>query len=201
MYEIKNVPIDSVIPYENNPRNNDASVGLVANSLREFGWKQPIVVDRNMVVVAGHTRLKAAQQLGMDEVPVIIADDLTDEQVRAYRLADNKTNEAATWNIPALDLELMNIEIDMSKFGFEVQEVVETKNPDTGESKSYPIASMDIKAFEHHDYLVFVFDNVFDWENVVSRFDIKKIDYGYEKKKVGVGMVLDGRKLIEALGD
>lgn len=111
---------DDLTPYENNPRNNDAAVKAVAESIRQFGFKVPIVVDKNNVIVAGHTRLRAAQLLGLDSVPVIRATDLTDDQVRAFRLADNKTAELAEWDDEKLDLELALLsDFDMSAFGFE----------------------------------------------------------------------------------
>lgn len=110
--------LDEIRPYENNPRINDAAVDYVANSLREFGGKQPIVIDRNGVIVAGHTRWKAAKALGMKTAPCVIADDLSPEQVKAYRLADNKVGEIATWDFDALEQELDEIELDMSQFGF-----------------------------------------------------------------------------------
>src|SRR5690606_321781 len=91
-------PIERVIPYARNPRNNKAAVAKVAASIREFGWRQPIVVDSNMVVIVGHTRLLAAQQLGLENVPVHIAEGLTEAQVKAYRLADNRTHEEAEWD-------------------------------------------------------------------------------------------------------
>lgn len=118
--------IDEIRPYENNPRVNDGAVGAVAESIREFGFQQPIVVDRDGVIIAGHTRYKAARKLGMTEVPVVVADNLTDEQVRAYRLADNKTGEMAEWDFSALEEELAGIgELDMSLFGFEPKEMIE----------------------------------------------------------------------------
>jgi len=112
--------IDKVVPYENNPRHNDDAVEKVANSLREFGWKQPCVVDADGVLIAGHTRLKAAKSLGMDKVPILIAHDLTPAQAQAYRLADNKTAELATWDFEALSVELEGLEVDfdMTDFGF-----------------------------------------------------------------------------------
>ena len=121
--EIFEKRLDEIRPYENNPRHNDDAVEYVANSLREFGWKQPIVIDRDGVIVAGHTRYKAAQQLGMKTAPCVIADDLTPDQVKAYRLADNKTGEAAEWDFEALELELDGIDgLDMEQFGFEIEE-------------------------------------------------------------------------------
>ena len=121
--QVVNMRITDVVPYENNPRHNDNAVDAVANSIREFGWKQPIVVDKDNVVIVGHTRLKAAQKLGLTEVPVLIADDLTPEKVKAYRLADNKTNELAFWDDELLDIELGDItDIDMEQFGFDLSE-------------------------------------------------------------------------------
>lgn len=118
--------LDEIRPYENNPRVNDGAVGAVAESIREFGFQQPIVVDRDGVIIAGHTRYKAAQKLGLTEVPVVVADNLTDEQVRAYRLADNKTGELAEWDFSALEEELAGIgELDMSLFGFADKESAE----------------------------------------------------------------------------
>ena len=113
--------IDKVVPYENNPRHNDDAVEKVANSLREFGWKQSLVVDSDGVLIVGHTRLKAAKSLGMDKVPVLVANDLTPAQTQAYRLADNKTAELATWDTEALSVELEGLEVDfdMTEFGFD----------------------------------------------------------------------------------
>ena len=95
--QIMEMNVEELKPYENNPRNNDDAVEAVAASIREFGFKVPIIIDENGVIIAGHTRLKAAQRLGMEKVPVIQADDLTEQQVRAFRLADNKVAELATW--------------------------------------------------------------------------------------------------------
>lgn len=112
--------IESVFPYEKNPRNNEEAVSAVAESIKEFGFKIPIVITGDNVIVAGHTRLKAAKQLGMTEVPCIIADDLTEEQIKAFRLADNKSAEIATWDEELLQEELSGIlNIDMKLFGFE----------------------------------------------------------------------------------
>lgn len=117
--EIINKRVEDLIPYENNPRRNDEAVEYVANSIKEFGFKVPIVIDKENVIVAGHTRLKASELLGLKEVPCIIADDLTDEQVKAFRLADNKVGELASWDNPKLDVELSEIfDIDMSEFAF-----------------------------------------------------------------------------------
>ena len=116
--KIINKNIDEVIPYENNPRNNDEAVEYVANSIKEFGFKVPIIVDKDNVIITGHTRLKAAQKLGLKEVPVIYADDLTEEQIKAFRIADNKISEKAGWDLDKLKIELEDIDFDMTDFGF-----------------------------------------------------------------------------------
>lgn len=118
--KVENKPIDSIKPYENNPRDNDDAINAVANSIHEFGWQQPIVVDKDNVIIAGHTRYKAAKSLGLKEVPVVVASNLSDQQVKAYRLADNKTAELADWDTKKLDEELQDIlDIDMTDFGFD----------------------------------------------------------------------------------
>lgn len=125
--------VDEIFPYEKNPRKNDDAVEAVANSIREFGWKQPIVVDRDGVIIVGHTRYKAAKMLGLETVPVLVASDLTDEQAKAYRIVDNKTNEIAEWDFQLLSEELEGLDMDMEQFGF-VSDTVDLKeNPYTRE--------------------------------------------------------------------
>jgi site-specific DNA-methyltransferase (adenine-specific) len=134
--EIKMVKVEDLKPYVNNPRLNDDAVEYVANSIKQFGFKVPMVIDKDNVIVAGHTRFKASLELGLKEVPCIIADDLNEEQIKAFRLADNKVSEKADWNIELLDEELENIDIDMEQFGFddisieEEQEIIEDEVPD-----------------------------------------------------------------------
>lgn len=112
--------IKDILPYEKNPRINDEAVPVVKESIKEFGFRIPIVIDVNDVIVAGHTRVKSAKELGMEEVPCTIADDLTEEQIKAFRLIDNKSAEIATWDEELLQQELSEIlDIDMSMFGFE----------------------------------------------------------------------------------
>src|SRR5688500_2590880 len=120
-------PIERVTPYDRNPRLNDgAAVDAVAASLKEFGFRQPIVVDRGGVIVVGHTRWKAAKKLGLAQVPVHVAKDLTPEQAKAYRLADNKTNELAEWDKTLLPLELADLQamnFDLGLLGFTKDEL------------------------------------------------------------------------------
>ena len=111
--------IEVLHPYENNPRKNEGAIDAVANSIKEFGFKVPIVIDKKDTIVTGHTRYLAAQKLGLEEVPCILADDLTPKQIRAFRLADNKTSELAGWDFTKLDEELALIDdLDMTDFGF-----------------------------------------------------------------------------------
>ena len=126
--QINNVAIGAVVPYARNPRRNDAAISKVAASLQEFGWRQPIVVDAEMVVVAGHTRLEAARSLGMGEVPIHVATGLTPEQIKAYRLADNRVGQEAEWDHELLRLELgelesMDFALDLT--GFDSDELLE----------------------------------------------------------------------------
>lgn len=129
--DIKEIKLEELKPYENNPRNNEEAVEPVMNSIKKFGFKVPIVIDKNNVIIAGHTRYKASIKLGLEKVPCIIADDLTEEQIRAFRLADNKVSEIATWDYNALNFELENIiDIDMTIFDFDMSGITDTFGTD-----------------------------------------------------------------------
>lgn len=117
--------VTELTPYENNPRHNEDAVKFVKASIQQFGFKVPIVISPENVIIAGHTRVLAAKELGMETVPCVIADDLTEEQMKAFRLADNKVSEASGWDWDKLDQELAEIQnlttdIDMRDFGFSV---------------------------------------------------------------------------------
>lgn len=114
---------DELIPYVNNPRNNDQAVDAVASSIKNFGFKVPIVIDSKNEIINGHTRLKAAKKLGIEEVPVIVADDLTEDQIKAFRIADNKVAELADWDEELLLAELDMIEMDMGQFNIDMSEL------------------------------------------------------------------------------
>ena len=107
---IHEIDVKDIQEYENNARKNEKAVALVVESIENYGFKVPVIVDKNNVLVAGHTRLKAAQQLGLEKIPAIIADDLTEEQIKAFRLADNKTAELSTWDFERLEQELEAID-------------------------------------------------------------------------------------------
>lgn len=109
--------MDEIIPYENNPRNNENAIDKVVESISEFGFTNPILLDENNVIIAGHTRYEASKVLGLDEVPCIYLTDLSEEQIKAYRLVDNKTSEFAGWDFEKLMQEIDNIDaIDLSIF-------------------------------------------------------------------------------------
>ena len=121
---IEEVPIDEIVPYENNPRINDRAVPALVESIRMVGFNVPLVLDGNNVVICGHTRLKAAERLGLKTVPCVRASDLTETQVKAFRLADNKTAELSQWDYEKLygELESLKVtvpEFDVSVFGFD----------------------------------------------------------------------------------
>ena len=160
---IHEIAVDELTPYENNPRNNDKAVDAVAASIKQFGFKQPIVIDANNVVVCGHTRLLAAKKLGINTVPCVVADDLTNEQIRAYRIADNKVSELAGWNDELLGFEMSCIKtIDMSAFGFP-----EIQNEEQ-------ILEQQKKEFEQRMEAGELSDDSEEYQNFLAKFEAKK---------------------------
>lgn len=121
--EIESIKIEDLTPYENNPRRNDKAVEGVKESIKQFGFKIPIVIDKNNVIVCGHTRYKASKELGLEKVPCIRADDLSDDQIKAFRIVDNKVSEVAEWDDEKLHLEIEDIDLDLSVFGLDLEEL------------------------------------------------------------------------------
>lgn len=115
--------VSELQPYENNPRKNESAVPYVAESIKRYGFKVPIVIDKDGVIVAGHTRYLASIELGLKTVPCIVADDLTEEQIKEFRLVDNKTSEFAGWDFDMLSEELQELDFDAETFGFDMPEV------------------------------------------------------------------------------
>lgn len=199
--EIIKKTVDELIPYAKNPRKNDEAVQYVAESIRQFGFKVPIIIDTNNVIVAGHTRLRAAKQLGIEEVPCIVADDLTDEQIQAFRLADNKVAEIAEWDDSLLKIELDDIvNIDMGDFGFEFDE-------EEIEKEIEPEVEFTEVLEEDHNYVVLYFDNKIDWLQAETLFGIKSVKNLSTKKKgkqsiiqKGVGRVINGAEALKKAG-
>lgn len=123
---IKYMPLDKIQPYEGNPRRVEKAIKAVQKSIKEFGFLNPIIVDQDNVIICGHTRFLAAQRLGLEQVPVIMAADLSEEQVRAFRLADNRVAEIATWDKEKLQEELAHLKdiFDMTQYGFKSDDAV-----------------------------------------------------------------------------
>lgn len=196
--EIVYKKLNEIKPYEKNPRKNDEAVEYVANSIKEFGFKVPIVIDKNGIIVTGHTRYKAAKKLGLEEVPTIMADDLSEEQIKAFRLADNKVSEKAKWNKDLLMSELFDLEMDMEQFGFEEEKKEEEVEGDLEFSEVLG---------EEHNYIVLYFDNEVDWLQAESLFDIKKVKGSMTKKgaesskitNIGIGRVINGSTAINKI--
>lgn len=158
--EIIEIPVEKLKMYENNPRNNLPAVKYVAASIKEFGFKQPIVIDKDYVIVCGHTRLLAAKKLGLATVPCVMADDLTDEQIKAYRIADNKVKEQSGWDFEKLSIEmkdLQNIGFNMDGFGFGII---------TQEPEPLPIESASYTSDYADDGEVYIGDEVADETNI-----------------------------------
>ena len=203
--KIEYLQTDELIPCTNNPRNNDDAVDYVANSLKEFGFKVPCVIDSEKNVVCGHTRLKAAKKLGIKEVPCIIADDLTEEQIKAFRLSDNKVGEFAEWDFNLLDEELSGIfDIDMKQFGFDLQSIIDDED-DKKEDGEVPFTEV---LGEEHNYIVLYFDNEIDWLQMQSLIDIEeKMNLSTRKdgeirnnmKRISTGRVFNGKEVLERL--
>lgn len=202
---IVELSIHDLVPYENNPRNNIEAVEYVANSIENFGFKVPIVVDKDNVIVAGHTRYMASKKLGLETVPCIVADDLTEEQIKAFRLADNKVSEIATWDDELLAIELSDIvDIDMGDFGF-IEDIKEEIEKDVEEKADVEFTEV---LGEEHNYVVLYFDNEVDWINVQSLLELPYVKSlptnkdGIEKEKMttyGIGRVVNGAKAIQVL--
>ena len=145
--KVQNISLTDIHPYARNPRKNDEAVKNVAASIREFGFLVTLVIDREHEIVAGHTRFKAAQSLGMKEVPCVIADELTEDQIKAFRLADNKVGELAAWDMDLLPLELADIQMPMTDFGFEAisdEDFSENFTLDDGEKKPFQQISITV---------------------------------------------------------
>jgi hypothetical protein len=144
---IKQLTLGDLRPYANNPRKNDGAVEAVAESIKRYGFLVPLVITAENEIVTGHTRYKAAQKLGLDSVPCVIADELTEEQIKAFRLVDNKVGEIAEWDGELLPLELADIAADLSVFGFEAvsdEEFSEEFSLDDGDKKPFQQISLTV---------------------------------------------------------
>lgn len=200
--QIVNKKINELVPYVNNPRFNDDAVEYVANSIKEFGFKVPIVIDKNNVIVAGHTRYKASIELGLEEVPCIVADDLNEEQIKAFRLADNKVSEKAEWNMELLNEELNELfeKYNMNDFGFPLQ----IENIDLAEIGDIiePEQKIATELNELNDYVVLEFKTIDEWERAMKLFGLERVSTGDKNEKIrryGIGRVIAGKPILDRL--
>ena len=193
--KIEYLPVDSLKPYSKNARkHSEKDIQAIINSIEEFGFDDPIGIWSNQnIIVEGHGRLMAAKRLGMEEVPCIRLDHLTDEQRKAYALAHNKTAELSKWLDELLQSELVDIEnIDMELFGFDLDAVTE-KEEEPGE---VPFTE---ELMLTHNYIVLYFDNDFDWEVAQEKFGLQKVKDLIPRKgqPTGIGRVINGREVLK----
>lgn len=200
--EIKNIQIDLLVPYEKNTKkHDDTQIANVAESIKQYGFVQPIVVDKNNVVVIGHCRLLAAKKLKMQEVPCVSVDDLTEEQVRALRIVDNKSNESP-WDMDFLAMELPDLDLDGFDFDFGLDKK-KGKDEIEGEVPFTEVLG------EENNYIVLKFDNTVDWLQLQSLFDLETVK-AYSSRtdgkitknmtRAGVGRVVNGADFLNKLG-
>jgi len=207
MQTIVEVPLSDIKPYPNNQRmHSEDQIHKIADSIREFGFLNPIILDSENEIVAGHGRVQASETMGMDKVPVIYADHLTESQIKAFRLADNRLQDMSWFDDDKVADELKDLlddgyDIFLTGFDdfndFDIDEEIE----EIAEERKLP--KMERMLDEHHDYLVFLFDNKYDWIRACDRFDVKRVNCSLmpEKTKIGVGRVLKAERLLELLGE
>lgn len=194
-------PIKELKPYKKNAKkHNKEQVEQIANSIKEFGFTQPVIIDKHGCVVAGHGRILGAKKAGLKQVPTVCLDELTEEQIKAYRLVDNKLNESE-WDTELLKQSLDEIiEMDMEAFGFEL-EVMEDAMMEV--EPEVPFTEV---LNEENNYIVLKFNNKIDWLNALGVFGIEKVQAYPTKKngnkksfgtRAGVGRVLDGQQALE----
>lgn len=210
MKQIVEMSITDIKPYENNPRFNSEAVEVVAKSIKEFGFQNPIIVDSDNVIIAGHTRHKASQLLGLKVVPVIVANDLSPEQVKAFRIMDNKSGEFAEWDYVKLledieDLQNSNYDIDLT--GFSAEELDEflpqfLEEEEAKEEEEKAEIEFDFPVTSENNYVVLYIDNSIDWEKALDIFGLKSNtikDEGVNYVRKGVGRGVEGAKYLRVL--
>ena len=199
---IKNIAVKDLIPYEKNTKkHDDVQINNVAESIRQYGFVQPIVIDKNNVVVIGHCRLLAAKKLKMTDVPCVCVEDLTEEQVKAVRIVDNKSNES-DWLNDVLELELPDVDLSAFDFDFGLDKK-KGKEEIEGEVPFTEVLG------EENNYIVLKFDNTVDWLQLESLFDLETVK-AYSSRtdgkitknmtRAGVGRVVNGADFLNKLG-
>ena len=209
--EIREIRVEELKPYKNNPRINGRAIKVVADSIREFGFKNPIVVDKDYEIIVGHTRLEASKVLGYETVPVIVAEDLTPEQVKAFRVMDNKSSEFAEWDYTKLleeieELKAEDYEIDLTGFNeAELGDIVDSflEEEETKAEEERPEIEFTKELLEEHQYVVLYFDNTLDWtkaKNVLGLDTVKALRSKDNYVRTGTRRIISGKEIIERLG-
>ena len=192
--------LSEIKPYKKNAKKHDETqIKNVMQSIKEFGVVQPIVVDRNNTIIIGHCRYEAMKRLGYDQLQEdwVKVVDLSEEEAEKLRLLDNKLNESE-WSLDLLLDSIQNIDFSDYMLDWDIKDFEEKEKEKEKREKVFE--EMQLKSFEHYDYIVFVFDNQIDWLNMVNEFGLKKVNAGYGTvKKIGLGRVVKGEKLIERL--
>ena len=193
--------LSEIKPYKKNAKKHDETqIKNVMQSIKEFGVVQPIVVDKNNTIIIGHCRYEAMKRLGYDQLQEdwVKVVDLSEEEADKLRLLDNKLNESE-WSLDLLLDSIQNIDFSDYMLDWDIKDFEEKEKEKEKREKVFE--EMQLKSFEHYDYIVFVFDNQMDWLNMVNEFGLKKVNAGYGTvKKIGLGSVVKGEKLIERLG-
>lgn len=212
------MPPESIKPYANNPRKNDAAVEKVVKSISAYGFNSPIVVDKDMTIINGHTRHKAALRLGMREVPVIVAGDLDEAKVKAYRIMDNRSGEVATWDEELLLKEILELlehqnDLPLEFTGYDKDELskelglnldrVEVKGKKKKKAADDEIeGEMDFaqELLEEHQYVVLYFDNTLDWQVAKQFFGLRSVRRNrteMARDRKALGRVVSGKDFLE----
>ena len=205
MLKIEYLPAEELKTYRNNAKvHTQEQIEQIKKSIQEFGMNDPIAIWKNNEIIEGHGRLRACIELGLNEIPVIRLDNLSDEQRKAYALVHNKLTMNTDFSIDLLNLELEEIEsIDMSDFGFVLEDIESVINP----TEEKEIEFTEVLG-EEHNYIVLYFDNEVDWLNLYSLIDVegkmnlstrKDGTIGERMKRISVGRVFRGKEVIERL--
>jgi ParB/Sulfiredoxin domain len=206
--QILEVILADITPYDGNPRLNDPAVDAVAASISEFGFLQPIVVDSAMVIVVGHTRFRAAQRLGLEKVPIVIAAHLTPEQIKAYRIADNATNLLAEWDYARLVGEIAGS--NPTEYGAELREMFDllgreceaalaaaAEDDEECEDDGPSPEGLELGVNEYYDVIAIVCKNVKDWNRLVDVFELPRVKV--RRSKLGLLRAVEAGKVLQLL--
>ena len=205
---IENVPLGKLKAYDSNARTHSPEqVAQIAASMVEFGFTNPVLIDKRGTIVAGHGRVEAARSLGLEEVPCIRLEHLTEDQVRAYCLADNKLALNAGWNMDTLAAELKGLEavgFDMSLTGFSPEELAEIMGEtveDTDPEEPAPEVEFSEELLHAHNYVVLYFDNPLDWQVAQEKFELKEVKDLIPRKgqPTGIGRVIRGSEWLNRI--